>query len=138
MTPRELAIVPPHVGAVSLHESPPSVRRGPRSYAHDGRCLECVAEPGYALAVDAEAFTAPAGRYLAERLGLAPGSFLALWTRIEVTAKLTGVPAAALLQRVRAGGRLPRAELQLRTVVEGDMVVSAGWVRTGRGSEARS
>jgi hypothetical protein len=127
LTARQLAIVPEHVASLIVHDRAPSERRGPRSYTHDGRCLEALAAPGYSVAVDAEALTAPAGRYLAERLGLSRPAFLALWTRIEVVSKLTSVPAIALLQRVRAGEPLPCTGLRLRTVAAHDLVASAGW-----------
>jgi hypothetical protein len=129
MSSRELAILPVAVGALVLHERAPRRRLGPRSHVHDGRCLECLPKPGYAVAVDGEAMNAPAGPYVAERLGLALSAFLPLWTRIEVAAKLTGVPAIALLQQARGGERLPCDGLDIRTVIEGDLVVSAGWAR---------
>ena len=131
MTPAALlGLVPAEVGALALFPEPPVERRGPRSYTHDGRCLECRPAGGIEVAVDVEALDAPAAPYLAARLGIDVPDFLALWTRLEVTAKLQRVPVAQLLHRVRREGRAPPAPwLRLRTVAADGLVVSAGWRR---------
>jgi hypothetical protein len=124
------ALVPAEVGALTLFPVRPPRRRGSRSYAHDGRCLECVPAPGFELAADVEALDAPAAPELALRLGLDVPEFLAWWTRLEVTAKLDGVQAVRLLQRARRGKAVePPAGAVVRTAFGEDLAVSVGWRR---------
>jgi hypothetical protein len=98
-----------------------------RSYAHDGRVLECVPRPGYAVACDLESVNAPAAADLARRFGLEVDAFLVRWTRLEVEAKLLDLPIGRLLDRARGLRLRTSAPFEVRTYRLDDLVVSVGW-----------
>lgn len=118
--------VPADVGRATLHPRPPERRGGARSYAHDGRCLECSPAMGYAIACDIEALGAPGAAEAARRRGLDVRAFLVLWTRLEVEAKLLSLPIGVLLERARRL-TLPSHDLEVSTSHVDDLVISVGW-----------
>jgi hypothetical protein len=135
-------LLPQISGSARIYERPPDVRSGPRSYTHDGRCLECRSEPNLVIAGDIEALGSPAAAYVARQLGDDVVGFLRFWTRLEVYAKLLATPSLVMFQRCRTIGSLDafaasRPDIEVRTAAVGDLVVSIGWSPSDRRGRAR-
>ena len=128
--------LPPSIGAGWLHPNRTPRPGVARSYAHDGRCLECTGNAPYRLACDIEARRSVAGRSLARRFGLPLSAFLELWTVLEVVSKLADVPALVLCRDALRNGKGIGGFISPRCTIRvghwGDLVVAVGWEKRRR------
>ncbi len=126
-----IAALPGALGRVRIHTA--DARRSllgmphPHARLADGRTVvwEAPDDRPENTAVDAEAIDTPADGLVGARLGEDGVERLRRWTRLEVVAKLTRIPALLLLR----GARWPSG-LAVETVEIDDLIVSVGW-RTG-------
>jgi len=131
-----MAASPPEIvarvlgGAVIAAPSDAPPLPGPA--AHDGAGLRFVFRPPSpdpdrgpppAWAIDVERRDQDAPPALAARLGLTGADFFRAWTGLEVTAKLTGIPIAALAARGAPAGTAPE-------IVRAD--TATHWIAVGR------
>lgn len=126
-----VALLPEAIGQGWLFGRASRVQCGSRSYAHDGRCLECHSRPFHRVVCDIEAYPSVSGHYLARQFGLTLLDFLTMWTELEVCAKLMNVSAIslsreALRDRTALSRRLPPT-CTVKTGYWGDLVVAVGW-----------